>query len=159
MLLTPPPETVPSPGQKLLDELKYDCILAQMNKKQISKRPMTPKQAAACCGPVDELLTPQLFKALGDPTRVKLLACLAKCARSCSVGEIAECCSVDLSVVSRHLGLLEQAGILESRKQGRAVFYEVRYQDLVGSLRALADAIENCCPTSVASACEGGRCG
>jgi glycoside/pentoside/hexuronide:cation symporter, GPH family len=33
---------------------------------------MTPKQAAKCCGPVDELLDPELFKSLCDPTRLKL---------------------------------------------------------------------------------------
>ena len=81
---------------------------------QINKHPLTPKKAAACCGPIDHLLDAELFKALGDPTRLLLLACLAKCARPCSVTEIAACCSVDLSVVSRHLALLERAAIVTS---------------------------------------------
>ena len=49
----------------------------------------------------DRALDAELFKALSDPTRLKLLACLAKCSRMCSVTEVAECCSVDFSVVSR----------------------------------------------------------
>lgn len=114
---------------------------------QISKRrPRTPKQAAACCRPIDTLLNPELFKALCDPTRVKLLACLAKCGRSCTVGEVAECCAVDLSVVSRHLGMLERAGVIEGIKRGREVHYRVRYESLSGSLRSLAGAIDACCP-------------
>ena len=108
---------------------------------QVNKHPSTPKKAAECCGPIDELLDAELFKALGDPTRLLLLACLAKCARPCSVTEIAACCSVDLSVVSRHLALLERAGIVASEKQGRAVFYAVRYQHLSGQLGKLARAI------------------
>jgi ArsR family transcriptional regulator len=105
---------------------------------------------------VDVLLDPDLFKALCDPTRVKLLACMVKCARPCSVGEVGECCEVDLSVVSRHLAFLERAGILASVKKGRVVSYAVRSADLCASLRKLADAIESCCPPS---GCSGTACG
>jgi ArsR family transcriptional regulator, arsenate/arsenite/antimonite-responsive transcriptional repressor len=116
--------------------------------------PASPREAAACCTPIDQLLNPRLFKALADPTRLQLLACIAKCARACSVGEVAQCCSVDLSVVSRHLATLEQAGILSASKQGRAVMYSVRSRDLVAKLRALADEIDRCC-----SGGGGGCCG
>jgi ArsR family transcriptional regulator, arsenate/arsenite/antimonite-responsive transcriptional repressor len=120
---------------------------------------MTPKQAAKCCSPVDDLLDPQLFKSLCDPTRVKLLACLAKCGRPCSVGEVAECCSVDMSVVSRHLAILEDAGVLESAKEGRTVFYAVRYRELSETLHSLADAIEACCVATKSGARKGDCCG
>lgn len=106
--------------------------------------PATPKAAAACCGPVDELLDPEFFRALCDPTRLRLFSCLAKCGRACSVSEVAECCAVDLSVVSRHLRLLESAGILASTKSGRVVSYEVRYGEVATTLRRLADAIAQC---------------
>ncbi len=123
-----------------------------------NKAPANPKQAAACCGPLDSLLDPALFKALCDPTRASLLACIAKCGRACSVGEVAECCSVDFSVVSRHLTMLAQAGLLESEKKGRTVSYSVRYADLARSLRSLADAIDDCRPRD-GSANPGGCCG
>jgi ArsR family transcriptional regulator, arsenate/arsenite/antimonite-responsive transcriptional repressor len=119
---------------------------------------MTPKQAAKCCAPVDQLLDPELFKSLCDATRLKLLACLAKCGRACSVTEVAECCSVDLSVVSRHLAMLEKAGVLESAKEGRTVYYAVRYRQLSQTLRALADAIEACCPADKAGPRKGECC-
>jgi len=108
--------------------------------------PMNPQEAAKCCGPMDELLDAELFKALGDPTRLKLLSCLAKCGRPCSVTELTECCSVDLSVVSRHLSALEKAGVLSSTKEGRTVFYTVRYKHLTEAFRSLAKAIEGCRP-------------
>lgn len=120
------------------------------------ERPVSPAQAAACCRPIDDLLDPALFRALCDPTRAGLLACIAKCGRGCSVGEVAECCSVDVSVVSRHLALLARAGVLESEKQGRSVTYRVRYADLSATLRALADAIDECCPEGC---CEAKGCG
>ncbi|MBX3403747.1 MAG: winged helix-turn-helix transcriptional regulator [Phycisphaeraceae bacterium] len=121
-------------------------------------RPASPKQASTCCGPIDDLLNPELFKALCDPTRAKLLGCLAKCGRACSVSEVAECCSVDFSVVSRHLQLLERAGILVSSREGRTVSYAVKYGHLCQALRGLADALEQCCPADQAAECAGGCC-
>lgn len=118
-----------------------------MTQARNRRPPATPKLAAARCGPLDTLLDPVLFKAFSDPTRVSLIACIAKCGRGCSVGEIAECCDVDISVVSRHLALLARAGVLEAAKEGRTVFYRVRYAQLSRALRSLADAFEECCPT------------
>ena len=107
---------------------------------------MKPQEASQCCGPIDDLLNAELFKALGEPTRLRLLSCLAKCGRPCSVTELTECCAVDFSVVSRHLGMLEKAGVLAATKEGRTVFYEVRYKHLTDAFRALAKAIEGCRP-------------
>ena len=133
--------------------------MAQVRKQlSATRRPRTPRQAAACCRPVDDLLEPALFKALGDPTRVRLLACVAKCGRACSVSEVAECCSVDLSVVSRHLQALARAGLIEPSRSGRTVSYAVRYSEVVAKFRSLADAIQECAPEK-SPCCEGGRHG
>jgi ArsR family transcriptional regulator len=119
-------------------------------------RPRTPADAACCAGPIDRLLNPELFKALCDATRAGLVACIAKCGRGCSVSEVAACCSVDTSVVSRHLATLEKAGVLSSEREGRVVRYSVRYSDLSATLRALADAIDACAPEAP---CQGGADG
>lgn len=118
-------------------------------------REMTPQEAAALRGPLDELLDVELFKALSDPTRLKLLACLTKCGCPSSVSDVAQCCSVDFSVVSRHLALLEKAGVLWCEKQGRTVNYGVRYQQVSTTLRALASAFEQCCPEQKSSEAKG----
>jgi len=126
---------------------------------QISKRPpANPRQASRRVRPIDSLLDPGLFKALGDPTRVALLACLAKCRRPCTVGEIAECCAVDFSVVSRHLAILESAGVLGTRRVGRSRLYEVRCSDLSATLRRLASEIDACCPPGGGSCSCGPAC-
>ena len=92
-----------------------------------------------------ELLSPQFFKALGDPTRVGILTWLAAGRRECTVSEVAEACTVDTSVVSRHLRQLRDAGILSHERRGKEVFYQVRVDHLVRFLRQLADALERCC--------------
>lgn len=102
---------------------------------------------------VDRGLDIELFKAMGDRTRLALLACLIKCGRACSVTEVAACCAVDFSVVSRHLGILSRAGVLEARKQGRTMWYQARGTDLAARLRELADAIDEC-----VAGCDASRC-
>jgi len=104
----------------------------------------------ACCGGLDAFLEPKLFKALCDPTRVAVLSRLTELAKESTVSEVAACCTVDFSVVSRHLSVLREAGIVESEKRGKEVYYHVRYQDLSASLRKLADAIDACCPPDTA---------
>jgi ArsR family transcriptional regulator len=102
-----------------------------------------------CCGGVSQWLLPNVFKALSDPTRVAILASLAEKNREQTVSEVSECCPIDLSVVSRHLKLLRDAGILEAEKRGKEVFYRVKVDEFVSLLRNLADALETCCPGGV----------
>jgi ArsR family transcriptional regulator len=123
-----------------------------------NSNPGSPAEAAACCRPIDATLDTDLFRALCDPTRALLVGCLAKCGRPCSVTEIAACCAVDLSVVSRHLQLLDRSGIVERSRRGRETFYAIRYEHMCRSLRALADAIEQCCPPEARAACAPGCC-
>jgi len=122
--------------------------------------PATPRHASKRKAAVDKALDTELFKALADPTRAKLLACLIKCGRNCSVSEVAECCAVDFSVVARHLGVLARVGVLVSEKQGRTVWYRPRCEDLCRRLRGLIDAIEEwcpaCCPADAAVASAAG---
>ena len=103
------------------------------------------KSPPKCCRPLRKRLDTRLFKALGDPTRVGLLAYLAERCRPMTVMDAAKCCSIDLSVVSRHLAVLREARVLESEKNGREVRYTVRYSRLAQALRDLADALESCC--------------
>lgn len=113
--------------------------MVQMNKRRESSR-------GPACPPVEDLLRPELFRALGDPTRVAILAHLAGMCGPATVGQIACCTPVDVSVVSRHLATLREAGVVAAEKKGREVHYSVLYPELVRTLRAVADALEACCP-------------
>lgn len=93
------------------------------------------------------LFEPSFYRALCEPTRIGILVWLGQQKAPRTVSEIASsgCCQVDLSVVSRHLGVLRDAGILESARRGKEVLYRVRVDALVSTLRGLADALESCC--------------
>ncbi len=102
-------------------------------------------RSEACCAPLEQIMSPRFFKALADPRRIGILAWLASRCTPTSVGDISACCPTDLSVVSRHLAVLREAGIVSAEKKGREVFYQVRVPELARTLRAVADAIEACC--------------
>ena len=127
-------------------------MMTQINKCS----PKNPKQALKRKQALDQLFNPSFFKAFSDGNRLRLLACLSKCARPCSLGEIAECCNIDFSVVSRHMLQLNQAGIVKVRKEGRAVYYSTNYKKLTETFFALAEAFEKCCPDLDGESCCGG---
>jgi DNA-binding transcriptional ArsR family regulator len=110
----------------------------------MSKRsPALPR----CCRRLDRLLDPPFFRALGDPNRLRLLTRLAGCCEPPTVTELSACCPVNISVVSRHLAILREAGIVEAERSGREVRYRVRFDVLSRTFRQIADAIDNCCPS------------
>ena len=66
------------------------------------------------------------FQALADPTRRAILARLAL--GEATVGEIAQPFPISGPAISRHLRVLEDAGLVEHRTQGASSVYAVRVQ-------------------------------
>ena len=113
---------------------------------QTNDQPSGADSCGPCCEDVRGLMETGLFKALCDANRVAILADLAEAGAPRTVSQIAGRLPVDLSVVSRHLTMLRDAGVLAAERRGKEVFYTVRYQGLAGTLRAMAAAIDACCP-------------
>ncbi|MFE2102130.1 metalloregulator ArsR/SmtB family transcription factor [Streptomyces sp. PTD9-10] len=91
-------------------------------------------ESAACCpgllaAPLDEDQAAglaKMFKALGDPVRLRLLSMIA----SRAGGEVCVCDltpAFDLSqpTISHHLKLLRQAGLIDCERRGTWVYYWV----------------------------------
>jgi ArsR family transcriptional regulator, arsenate/arsenite/antimonite-responsive transcriptional repressor len=89
-----------------------------------------------------------LFKALAEPNRIALVGWLALQRQARTVTEIAQsgCCPTDLSVVSRHLAMLRDGGVLDAERRGREVYYRVAIGPVAAALRRMADLLETCCP-------------
>ena len=114
-------------------------------------------ESSCCCASgLQEFLSPQLFKALADPRRLSLLVRLADEGRPCTVSQIADGSGVDLSVVSRHLAILRDAGVIRCEKQGKEVRCMVQTGAVAQILRSLAGALEACCPAGDPSEDTGG---
>src|SRR5438093_9071434 len=65
--------------------------------------------------------TLQSLRALADPTRLRIMALLEK--HELSVNELHEITRMGQSRISTHLGLLQDAGLLRSRREGKRTFY------------------------------------
>jgi ArsR family transcriptional regulator len=80
----------------------------------------------------------ELFQAVSDPTRLRILALLAR--MELSVGELAQLLEQSQPRVSRHVRILADAGIVERRKEGSWVFLAIADADRTGPLLALVEA-------------------
>lgn len=66
----------------------------------------------------------QIFKALGDETRLKILIILSK--RTICAKGIAKHLGVSEAAVSQHLKVLKDAGIIVGEKTGYYVYYNIQ---------------------------------
>jgi DNA-binding transcriptional ArsR family regulator len=65
----------------------------------------------------------RVFRALGDPTRRRMIGSLS--ARECSVSELARPLKMSLAAASKHVSVLEQAGLVRRTKRGRTHFCRI----------------------------------
>ncbi|ANP56810.1 DNA-binding transcriptional ArsR family regulator [Streptomyces griseochromogenes] len=66
----------------------------------------------------------EVFALLSDVTRLHLLWLLAQ--GESDVGSLAERCAASRTAVSQHLAKLRLAGLVDTRREGRHVYYSLR---------------------------------
>ena len=79
----------------------------------------------------------EILKVLGHPVRLKIVAGLMS--QSCNVKKIWECLELPQATVSQHLALLKNKGIIDGKRDGVEVFYQVTSKEartIVQSLMA-----------------------
>lgn len=70
--------------------------------------------------------TLKALRALADPTRLRILGVLGK--SELSVHELQEITTLGQSRISTHLALLQEAGLVQSRRDGKRAFYRLAEQ-------------------------------
>lgn len=63
------------------------------------------------------------YGVLADPTRLRLLSLISAAGEACAACDLVEPLGVSQPTVSHHLKVLRQAGLVDSEKQGRWVYY------------------------------------
>ncbi len=63
------------------------------------------------------------FKAVSDPTRVKIMLILSK--KEMCVSDICKYFEMTQPSISHHLNILKKAGIVRGRKEGKEVYYSL----------------------------------
>ena len=66
----------------------------------------------------------QMFRLLGDPTRIRILFALLEAGELC-VCDIAAVVHASDTKVSQAMGLLRAAGVVRNRRDGRNIFYRL----------------------------------
>ena len=75
-----------------------------------------------------------LFRTLGDPTRRAIFESLCRDGEQ-TVGALTARAGISQPAVSKHLGLLKQAGLVRDRQQGRQTHYTAQPEALAPILR------------------------
>jgi DNA-binding transcriptional ArsR family regulator len=78
----------------------------------------------------------ETFAALADPTRRAILVALAD--RDRSVSELARPFEVSLPAISKHLGVLERAGLITREREGRVRRCSLEREPLAEALEWIA---------------------
>ena len=85
----------------------------------------------------------KVFEALASQPRREILAYLS--AQELTAGEIASRFAMSAPAISRHLSILETAGLVVGERRGQFVHYRLKPDNLVNSLTGFAFEI---CPTA-----------
>jgi ArsR family transcriptional regulator len=82
----------------------------------------------------------KVLRAISDPTRLNILRLLR--VRAMCVCELMEALKLRQPLISHHLRILKDSGIVEDRKQGRWIFYAIRNKKVLKLIDALDDLTE-----------------
>jgi len=106
----------------------------------------------ACCAPLaapaisagEAAATADIFRALGDPNRVRIVNLLATSSGPVCACELYEPLGLAQPTVSHHLKKLTDAGLLEREQRGKWAYFSLK-RDAVEKLAAVADLKGACC--------------
>ena len=93
----------------------------------------TTLDAIACCAPLsaraltddEALATAELFRALGDPARVRIVNLIATAGSPVCACDFNDCCDIAQPTVSHHLRVLREAGLIEFERRGTCMHYRL----------------------------------
>ncbi len=113
---------------------------------------MSVAEPISCCAPLaaptvsdeEAIATAELFKALADPARVRIVNLIARCGGEMCACDLYEPVGLAQPTVSHHLKKLVDAGLLEREQRGKWAFFSLK-RDAVEKLAAVADLKGVCC--------------
>jgi ArsR family transcriptional regulator len=79
-----------------------------------------------------------VFKAIGDPTRVRIIELLRAQSEEITGTEIAGHVGVSLALLCHHSSVLVEAGLVTKRKEGQTSYWTLNREALASALGSLA---------------------
>jgi ArsR family transcriptional regulator len=113
---------------------------------------MSATEPVTCCAPLaapalsDEQAeaTAEVFRALGDAARVRIVNMLATAGGEVCGCDLTEGLRLSQPTVSHHLKKLHESGLLHREQRGRWAYYSLN-RDAVATLAAVTDLKDACC--------------
>jgi DNA-binding transcriptional ArsR family regulator len=84
-----------------------------------------------------------IYSVLGNQIRSKLILCLSQ--KPKNVTELISNCGLAQSAVSQHLTKLKQSGIVRTKKDGKEIYYSLKYKkaaDIVKLIMSLEKEVD-----------------
>jgi ArsR family transcriptional regulator, arsenate/arsenite/antimonite-responsive transcriptional repressor len=86
----------------------------------------------------------EVLRAFSDETRQKIIRhCFVE--KEVCVSDIARQFTLSRPTISHHLNLMKRAKLLNSRKEGKEVYYSVNKEHIVNLLESFLNTIKDCC--------------
>ena len=86
------------------------------------------------------LVRSKIIKAVAHPSRLFIIEQLYE--SKCSVSKLTEMIGVSMPTVSRHLSILENAGIINSQKDGAMVYYYLEMRCIIDFFKCAEKVLE-----------------
>lgn len=86
----------------------------------------------------------ELFRALSDKTRQDIVMLFASQKEVC-VTDIARNFTLSRPTISHHLNLMRRAKLLNSRKEGKEIYYSINKDYVTGLLESILRSIKTSC--------------
>jgi len=80
-----------------------------------------------------------VFKAIGDPTRIRIIELLRAQKEEITGTEIADSVGVSLALLCHHSSILVEAGLVTKRKEGQTSYWTLNRGALASALGSLAE--------------------
>jgi len=90
-----------------------------------------------------DVLDSKFFKTMSEPVRVQILRFILLNGRA-DIGTIAENMPQDRSVISRHLNLMQEVGILNAEKESRHMFYSINARMFLERFITITELTKKC---------------
>jgi len=108
---------------ELLQRISYYIVVG---KKSAASKQISTQQRA------------KIFKALSDPTRLRMVEMLSNCDQMCGT-EIADSLGISLALLCHHWRTLEHAGLIVKKKEGQTASISLNRQLLSDCLSSVTD--------------------
>lgn len=103
---------------------------------------MNQKNKTACSiEKCDECM--ELLRALSDKTRQEIIMLFAA-KKELRANDVAKNFTLSRPTVSHHLNLMKRSGLLNSRKEGKEIYYSINKKYIIDILTTILNSIKRC---------------